>query len=402
MSAEVPPDASPRPTVPRRIAFCITDLDVGGAEQCLVNIACGLDRRDWSPRVFCLSRRGALVDRLEQAGIPCTCLGWRGLRDVWRFPALVRELRQWRPELLQTFLFHGNMAGRITGALARVPVIVSGIRVAEREKSWHVQLERLTRSLVTNHVCVSPQVATFSIRDARLRPDTVTVIPNGVEVGKFQGARPIPNAELGAPPDTKWMIAVGRLHPQKGHRLLIEAVAPLLKPHADWRLMIVGEGPLRGELQKQIDELGCRDRIVLLGFRDDVPRLLKSASLFVLPSLWEGQPNVVSEAMAAHLPVIATDVEGVRRPLEFARPQDESKVRPIASGSVEDGVTGLIVPPGEVAALRDALSSVLRNEERLNELASGTYLASRFMLTTELMVRQYADLYEQLLNSVRC
>lgn len=402
MSAGFQPGAAPRPSDPRRIAFCITDLDVGGAEQCLVNIACGLDRRDWLPHVICLSRRGALVDRLERSGVPCTCLGWTGLRDTWRLPSLARHLRRLRPELLQTFLFHGNMAGRIAGTLAGIPVIVSGIRVAEREKGWHIRLERLTRSLVTCHVCVSEQVAAFSIRAARLRPDTVTVIPNGVDVQRFEQATPIPNAELGAPPETRWMIAIGRLQLQKGHRLLIEAVGPLLWQREDWRLMIVGDGPMRGELEKQINEAGCRDRIVLLGFRDDIPRLLKSASLFVLPSLWEGQPNVVSEAMAAHLPVIATDVEGVRCAPEHAQRLDQVGGRMIVPGSVADGVTGLIVRPGDAAALREAISLLLDSPTKLSALASGTYLAVRYILTTDSMVRQYSNLYAGLLKHDAC
>jgi hypothetical protein len=157
---------APHSGAPRRIAFCITDLDVGGAEQCLVHVVSDLDRREWTPHVYCLSRRGALVDRLEAMGIACTCLGWRGWPDAWRVIALARKLRAFRPQLLQTFLFHGNLAGRIAGKLAGVPVIVSGIRVAEREKAWHVRLERWTRGLVTHHVCVSQAVARFSIREA--------------------------------------------------------------------------------------------------------------------------------------------------------------------------------------------------------------------------------------------
>lgn len=389
-----------RSGLPRRIAFCITDLDVGGAEQCLVHVVSGLDRREWSPRVYCLSRRGALVDRLEAIGIPCVCLGWRGWRDAWRIFSLARQLRAFRPELLQTFLFHGNMAGRIAGKLAGIPVIVSGIRVAEREKKWHVRLERWTRGLVDCHVCVSQEVAAFSIREAGLDPKRVTVIPNGVDVERFQEALPVPNAELGAPPETKWIITVGRLHPQKGHQLLIEAVAPLLQTHPEWRLMIAGDGPLRPELQRQIDELGCRERIVLLGFRDDVPRLLKTASLFVLPSLWEGQPNVISEAMAAHLPVIASDVEGVRSLPETLKP-GPSGGQLLIPGGVQHDVTGLVIPPGDVAPLRRAISALLDDPERLRDMASMTYRESRYLLTTRDAVGAYPQLYAKLLPKPR-
>jgi glycosyltransferase involved in cell wall biosynthesis len=210
------------------------------------------------------------------------------------------------------------MAGRLAGRLAGVPIIVSGIRVAEREKHWHVRLERLTRGLVTHHVCVSQAVAEFSRREARLRHETVTVIPNGVDVDRFANAERLSNDELGVPPDTRWMIAVGRLHPQKGHLQLVDAVAPLLRAHPQWRLMIVGDGPLRTDLERRVAELECHEQVALLGFRNDVPRLLKTADVLVLPSLWEGLPNVVLEAQAASLPVIAHDVEGIRELIDSA------------------------------------------------------------------------------------
>jgi glycosyltransferase involved in cell wall biosynthesis len=379
MTADSLPGDSQRSQPPHRIAFCITDLDLGGAEQCLVNVVCGLDRRIWLPHVYCLSQRGALVDRLEQSDISCTCLNWRGWPDAWRILSLARSLRRFRPELLQTFLFHGNLAGRIAGTLAGVPVIVSGIRVAEKEKHWHLRLERLTRRLVTCHVCVSEAVADFSIREAHLRPETVVVIPNGVDVARFADATPVTNTELNAPTDTRWMISVGRLHRQKGHRVLIEAVAPLLSQRPGWRLMIVGDGPLRAELEHQIEQRGCRDQIILLGFRQDVPRLLRTASVFVLPSLWEGQSNAISEAMAAGLPVIATDVEGV-------------------AGIVQPGVTGSIVPAGNVDALRAAITPILDAPDEIKRLSGNTHLAAKYLLTTEEMVRQYADLYGRLLR----
>jgi glycosyltransferase involved in cell wall biosynthesis len=367
----------------RRIAFCITDLDVGGAEQSLVNLAGGLDRRDWSPHVYCVSRRGPLVDRLEAHQVPCTCLNWRGPRDAWRLLQLARKLRAWRPGLLQTFLFHGNMAGRMAGHLAGVPVIVSGIRVAEREQRWHVRLERLTRGLVTHHVCVSRSVAEFSIREAGLRPESVSVIPNSVDTRRFASAPPLSPQELGAPPGTRWIIAVGRLHSQKGHRLLIDALAPLLNMSPAWRLMIVGEGPLRAELQRHVDALECREQIRLLGFRDDVARLLKSAELFVLPSLWEGQPNVVLEAMAAGLPVIASDVEGVRE-------------------LIEPGVSGVIVEPGNEAALRAAIRALLDSPaQRAAMGAESQHLVGK-SLTTESLVERYAALYRRLLENRAC
>src|SRR5262249_49760711 len=144
------PDAAVRV----RIAFCITDLDPGGAERALAQLVTRLDRGRWDPAVFCLSSGGALADALKRAAGPGVCLGARRsqpVRVLWR---LARELRRFRPEILQTFLFHANLAGRIAARMAGVRHVVSGIRVAEKRSPVPLWLDRWTNKLVRLNVCV--------------------------------------------------------------------------------------------------------------------------------------------------------------------------------------------------------------------------------------------------------
>ena len=183
------------------IAFCITDLDPGGAERCLAQLVTGLDRQAMGAVRVLPGAAGELAGVIEAAGIEVVCLGARSAKDFLVIPRLARELRKRRPRLLQSFLFHGNIAGRIAGGIARVPVIVSGVRVAEREKRWHVRADRLTRWPVDHTICVSRAVADFSIREARLRPETVSVIPNGVDFARFSEAKPADLSPFGIPPD---------------------------------------------------------------------------------------------------------------------------------------------------------------------------------------------------------
>lgn len=145
----------------------------------------------------------------------------------------------------------------------------------------------------------------------RLDRQRVSVIPNGVEFDRFQSAGACDLSPLGIPAGARVLVSVGRLHPQKGYDLLIEAIAPLLADQPGWQLLIVGEGPARFDLERQIREAGLEGRIHLPGYRDDVPSILAAADAFVLASRWEGMPNAVLEAMAAGLPVVATDVEGI-------------------------------------------------------------------------------------------
>lgn len=364
---------------PYRIAFCITDLDVGGAERCLTELARGLNRDEWQPHVFCLAPRGELADALSAADVPVTCLNMRGWRHTHRLVSLASHLRRFRPHILQTFLFHGNMTGRLAASAARVPIVVSGIRVAEREKSWHVRLERWTRRLVTHHVCVSRSVADFAIHSQKLAPESVSVIPNGVDVERFASARPIDLSAHGIPTGARLVLAIGRLHAQKGHDVLIDAIAPIMRDQAELHLAVIGEGPERAALQQRIASHHLSPRIHLVGRETDVAPWLKSAALFVLASRWEGMPNVVLEAMAAGVPVVCTDVEGVRELL----PKD---------------LPAAIVPSNDPAALRKAILQHLDPHHAATAIETLSEYISAKWFTTSYMVERYARLYHELLQ----
>src|SRR5580692_3741473 len=173
-----------------RLALCITDLNVGGAERCLVEVATRLDRNRFSPVVYCLAatpRPGAptLIPELQSAGLEVACLGARKATD---FPATVARLagmlRKRETQIVQTFLFHANLVGRFAAWRTGVPHVLCGIRVAERRSSWHLWLDRMTHRLVDRYVCVSQSVADFTASTARLPADKFVVIPNGIAVSR--------------------------------------------------------------------------------------------------------------------------------------------------------------------------------------------------------------------------
>jgi glycosyltransferase involved in cell wall biosynthesis len=364
---------------PIRIAFCITDLDPGGAERALVQLVTRLDRRRWEPAVFCLGPPGKLAEVLQSAGIPATCLGARGRADLGVVFRLYRALRQFHPEIVQTFLFHANIAGRIAGRLAGIPHCVSGIRVAERRSRWPLRIDRITNPLVETNVCVSRATADFSVEVARLRRTKVIVIPNGVDVAPFAEALPLDLTTLGLPPSARVIVAVGRLDPQKGLTYLLEGLPRLFARHGDVHLLLVGDGPERARLTRIVDEQRLTSRVHFAGWRSDVPRILKAAYCLVLPSLWEGMPNVVLEAMAASLPVVATRVEGV----------DELVI---------PGETGLIVPPASSADLTDALETMLGNSARAQAMGESGRQRVETQFSWDTMAASYDALYSRLVG----
>ena len=151
-----------------RLALCITELEPGGAERALVRLATGLDRERFEPVVYCLAGqpahdRASLVESLEEAGVETHCLDGRGARNAMSvLRRLTRLFRAHRPHVVQTFLFHANLLGRIAARRAGVPRVVCGIRVAERRGRWRLWADRWTSGWVDMNVCVSQAVADFS------------------------------------------------------------------------------------------------------------------------------------------------------------------------------------------------------------------------------------------------
>lgn len=370
---------------PIRVALCITDLDVGGAERCLQHLVAGLDRERFDPVVYCLGPRPAdpqasCVEPIEAAGIPVHCLGASRIRQ---FPITLGRLRKLlvsqSPQILQTFLFHGNFAGRLAACLAGVPHVVSGVRVAEKQSHWHLWLDRWTQRLVDRHVCVSRAVADFSVREAGLRADRVFVIPNGIDPAVADAA-PIDLGELGLRPGQRAITFVGRLEPQKGLPWLLETAQQWLPRVADCELLLVGSGGQRSELENVAQALGIADRVHFAGWRPDVAEILAASDLLVLPSRWEGMPNVVLQAMARGMPVLATEAEGTKELLgDQAGPQT--------------------APYGETQVFSEKLVAIMSDPSLAGHLANANRCraAQEFSLTR--MVRAYEDLWDSLVRA---
>jgi starch synthase (maltosyl-transferring) len=186
--------------------------------------------------------------------------------------------------------------------------------------------------------------------------------------------------EFGIPPESRTFLYVGRLDRQKGLPFLLEAWAPVAARYRGVHLLLVGEGPERGALETQIARLGLAASVHLSGWREEIPELLRAADCFVLPSLWEGMPNVVLEAMAAGLPVIATRVEGTAE-------------------VIQAGETGWLVAPGAPGALTAAMEQFLDDPIAARSMGERGQRRVRAEYTWEQMVRRYEWLYEGILRT---
>lgn len=248
---------------------------------------------------------------------------------------------------------------------------MSGLRVAERGKRWHAWLDRLTQRLVRWHVCVSEGVRQFAV-EAGLPADRLLVIPNGVDTERFANAAPADLTPLGVPRGAWTVVTVGRLSEQKAQADLVRAMAPLMEDDRSIHLLIVGEGPRRESLVQLAVDLGVSGQVHLPGRQANIPGILKAAQAFALPSRWEGMPNVLLEALAAGLPCVATDVEGVRE-------------------LIGAGPHGKIVAPGDVAALMQAVSEFRHDSACEVGGSLQHYITKHFRW--ENVALEYADLY---------
>lgn len=369
----------------RTVALCITELDVGGAERCLVDLAVRLDRSRFEPVVYCLGPRPAVAEAscvppLEQAGIEVHCLGATRKREFWGVVRRLGELwQQRRPALVQSFLFHANLASRWAAHRLGITPVLSGVRVAEREQRWHLWCDRLTSSWVARYVCVSQSVAQFSVHEGGLPASKMVVIPNGVELKDYPAEKPADLGALGISPGRRVVTFVGRLEPQKGLRWLLETAPQWLGRLPDCELLLVGEGSEQEDLQRLAATSGFGNRIHFAGWRSDVPALLAATHLLVLPSRWEGMPNVVLQAMASRLPLVVTDVEGVR---ELLGPLAEQQA----------------VPYGDSAAWSQRVLQLLENPTQAAHEAEQNRRRAAEHFTLDRMAQAYQDLWQSLLG----
>jgi glycosyltransferase involved in cell wall biosynthesis len=316
--------------------------------------------------------------------------GFEGVRlanDFPRLRACVRELagllRDRAADVLVTHGYKANLLGRAAARRAGVPVVaVSRGWTAENVKiRGYEAIDRLNLRFVDHVVAVSDGQAA-KVRRAGVPADRVTVIRNAARLGAFADPDPAYRRRLRAffPADvevSRIVLAAGRLSPEKGHAVLVEAAAAVLRDHPAAGFVLFGEGVDRPRLEAGVRDLGLAGRFVMPGFTDDLDRLLPWADVMALPSFTEGLPNVALEASAAGVAVAATAVGGTPE-------------------VVADGETGLLVPPGDPAALAAAVGRLLGDPPLRAALGAAGRRRMHAEFTFRGQARQYTALFARL------
>lgn len=348
------------------LLYVITDLELGGVPLHLYRLAGAMRDRGFRVTVASLvgAKAGVAVggmvhargagpvgEMLREAGLPVYSCNGRGGWDYHVIGRLADIIRDSRPDLIHSFLFHANIAARFAALSSGFPRdrVICEIQTVEVERRWHLWVDRFTHRLCRFTIGNSPSVIDHLHRYARIPLDRLRLVRGGVDVDRIRSAAPIDRASLGLQATDRMVLWVGRLDPVKGLDVLIRAFEPVAR-ETNAHLLLVGGGALRDELERLARERRLEPRVHFLGPRTDVPSLLKAADLFVFPSRTEGLPNALLEAMAAGCPIVTTDVPGCRDLITH----EES---------------GIFVPYGDTSALAGAMRRLLRDRSTAGRFA---------------------------------
>jgi glycosyltransferase involved in cell wall biosynthesis len=385
----MPAEAAPGPTqAPRRKVFHLVDsLNVGGTETQAVELALRMPTSSYSITLGCLSAQGPLLDRLKGSSVRIEEFHPKGgldsPRGFYEMLRLAAYLRRERFEVVHCHDLWSNLMGVPAARVARIPAIISSQRDLSHfdwyrgaKRTILRKIQRMSSVLLANATPIRDAL----VRDDGFPPSKLRVVHNGVDTSKFQRGirdreRLFPGIGRG-----KLVVLVGNMHSDvKGHSWLIMAAPAALTEFPETRFIFAGDGEARSTFEYQVEALGIRDAFRFLGSRNDVPDILASCDIAVLPSKAEGLPNAVLEYMAAGLPTIVSRVGG--------NPE-----------LVEDSVTGLLVPPQDSGALGDALLRLLRDEELATRIAANGRRMATQHFSFERLVREIDELYSELLT----
>ena len=356
----------------------------GGPERQMLGLARGI--RDFADSSFLsFSENGRcrlFLSAVRQSGFETVALK----SDTPRLRAAVREITAQLQRLKATVLLcHGykaNILGRIAARQAGIPVVAVSrgwtgesmrVRMYERLDRFHLRF--------MDHVVAVSGSQGVKVRNTGVNPDRITVIPNAIDPDRFVDVDPRYRLRLEKffrTPKTRIIGAAGRLSPEKGFEVLVNAAARVIDVHPETGFVLFGHGPCKESLQHQISLFGLGGSVILGGFRNDLDRFIPHLDLFVQSSYTEGLPNVILEACAASVPVVATDVGGTAE-------------------IIEDGVSGLLVPAGDSETLASRILEALESEEDLRELGFQGRQRVLESFSFPAQVSGYLELFERMI-----
>ncbi len=377
------------------ILYVIENIEFGGGERVFSQIIRGLNKERFN--VFVASNPwGIFEKKLTEAGIKINPVSMTNRYNLGIISRLKKIIKTKEVQIVHSQGGRADFFARIAARISNVPIIISsmamlveGYDVSILRKGLYVSIDRLTERWVNKFTVLSEAMRRSLIERHKIPPENIVKIYNGIEIEEYNpDLKELRNKklevrrELGLKNDVPVIGAIGRLVWQKGFEYLIRAAPEVLKKCPEARFLIVGEGSLKNKLILTSEKLNVADRIIFTGFRTDIKEILASIDVLAMPSLLEGLPMVLLEAMAMAKPIVATRIDGVIEVLENSK-------------------TGLLVPAKNSHALAEAIVGILNDQAKANFLGQNAREAAKEKFSVKKMVKQIELAYEKLLHEKR-
>jgi glycosyltransferase involved in cell wall biosynthesis len=358
---------------------------IGGVQQQILNLLKAYNREVFNPIFCCLGPKEEIGKEIEGMGIDCISLN-RSRYNRFSLKIVTdlhRLIKKKHIHILRTHRYRSNFYGRLAAFLTGVPVIVASVHDNYRKdkRPARKMINRILSKMTDKIVAVSEEVKRDIMRYDKIAPSKIVVIPNGIDIKRFnpKGNFADIRKEFSIKQGAIVVGFVGRIVPAKGLQYLIDSIPYVKEEFKNIKLLIIGEGSIVARLHQQAKEKKVYDSIIFAGKRRDIPDILSCIDIFVMPSIAEGLPNALLEAMAMGKPIVATEVGGIPE-------------------VIKNGVNGLLVPPRNPGALATAMEGLIGNDRLTAQMghAARDLVLDKFSMVT--IAQKWQTLYLSLLK----
>lgn len=371
--------------VKMKVFHILSNPSIGGIEGMLSEVVPRVNSARCDMRVVNMRTESMAYEIWDRAGVRYYKLRTPGKLLVGSVFGLARLLRREKPDIVEIYGLRANLIGRLAAKIAGVPVVLTGVLSTDDWRKWyHVWLDRATAWAVKGWIPNAQTCKKILIEREKHPADRINVIYDGIDVSYWTKKTDASTSSTvrgrwGYNRDNIVFTTVANLRAEKGIQFLIEAIPTVLQKHPNARFLLVGSDWMGGVLQDRCKRLGIEHVVTFAGFRRDIRDIYEASDVAVLPSLDEGLPICLIEAMSMELPIIATAVSGVPE-------------------LVVDGTTGFLVPSGDSEKLAEAIINVLENTKLRKQMGQAARDRVCKVFTIERMIKNLLDYYQQQLK----
>ncbi|UCC38729.1 MAG: glycosyltransferase family 4 protein [Candidatus Aminicenantes bacterium] len=378
--------------IKRNILYIIDNIEFGGGERVFSQIIRGLSKERYNISVAG-NPGGILEEKLKKIDLKIEPVDMASRYNLGAISQIKKIIKAKNVHIVHSQGGRADFFARQAARSAKVPIIISSIAmlvegydVSTLKKGFYVFIDRWTEKKVDKFIILSEPLRQTLIEKHKIPPEKIVKIYNGIETEEYDpNIQGITNKkhkvriELGLKNDIPVIGAIGRLVWQKGFEFLIQAIPNIIEFFPEAKFLIVGEGPLRKELEGLSERLRVKDNIIFAGFRSHIKEILASIDILAMPSLLEGLPLVLLEGMAMAKPIVATKIDGITEVLE-------------------NGKTGLLVSPESTGELAEAIIEILTNKTKADLLGQNARRLAVEKFSVKKMVEQTEEVYKNLLR----